>query len=205
MKRIQPAESSRQGNSIESPSTSAISEEEETYIKLTSNPQDCKERKSLSKLLVFLEHSNWSLHVWFYWIHAAFQPTVDHFWKSQPRFLTLWAFWVFLWFHLRYYSRHAYRRPWVGWDHPLKGELFKLWRSLVNVMSFKALTNLKNSRYYFSHNTRPTNIQLHCFSDAASQDYAAVVHLCSEYPHGRVDVKIVASYTPVKRQAILRL
>ena len=43
MKRIQPAESSRQENSIESPSISAISEEEETYVKLTSNPQDCKE------------------------------------------------------------------------------------------------------------------------------------------------------------------
>ena len=51
MKRIQTAESLFQRNSIETPSTSAISEEEETYAKSTTSTQDCKEGESLSKLL----------------------------------------------------------------------------------------------------------------------------------------------------------
>ena len=54
MKRIQTAESSLQGISIELPSTSAIFEEEETYAKLITIPQNCKEGESVSKLLGLL-------------------------------------------------------------------------------------------------------------------------------------------------------
>ena len=53
MKRIPIAESSLQRISIESPSTSVISEEE-TYAKSTTNLQNCKEGESVSKLLGFL-------------------------------------------------------------------------------------------------------------------------------------------------------
>lgn len=42
MRRMQTAESSLQGNCIESPTTSRISEEE-TYVKLTTSTQDCTE------------------------------------------------------------------------------------------------------------------------------------------------------------------
>ena len=42
MRRMQTAESSLQGNCIESPTTSRISEEE-TYVKLTTSTQDCME------------------------------------------------------------------------------------------------------------------------------------------------------------------
>ena len=55
---------------------------------------------------------------------------------------------------------------------------------------------------------KPANIQLHCFSNAASQGYTAVVYLRTEYPDGSVDVKFVASKTrvaPVKRQSIPHL
>ena len=48
-------------------------------------------------------------------------------------------------------------------------------------------------------NTKPADIQLHCYNDAASQGYAAVVYLCSEYPNGSIDVKFVASKTRVAR------
>ena len=34
--------------------------------------------------------------------------------------------------------------------------------------------------------------QLHCYSDAASQGYAAAVDLQSEYPNESMDVKFVA-------------
>ena len=81
-----------------------------------------------------------------------------------------------------------------------------MWSSLVD--EFKALSNLKIPRCYFQCNTKPANIQLHCFSDAASQGYAAVVYLRCEYPNGNVDVKFVASKTrvaPVKQQSIPRL
>ena len=81
-----------------------------------------------------------------------------------------------------------------------------MWSSLVD--EFKALTNLKIPRCYFSCNTKPANIQLHCFSNAASQGYTAVVYLHTEYPDGSVDVKFVASKTrvaPAKRQSIPHL
>ena len=65
-----------------------------------------------------------------------------------------------------------------GWDQPLEGELLKFWNSLMN--EFKALNDIRISRCYFSFNVNPIDIQLHCYSDAASKSYAAVIYLCSE-------------------------
>ena len=86
--------------------------------------------------------------------------------------------------------------------------MFMLLRNACPIYQIIISSSVKIPRYYFSHNTRPTNIQLHCFSDAASQGYAAVVYLRSEYPNGSVDVKLVASKTrvaPVKQQSVPHL
>ena len=80
MKRIQIVDSSLQGISIELPSTSAISEEEETYPKLTTNPQDCKEGSLFQNYLVFFGTlSSYLILLNSLSIHTAFQPTADHF------------------------------------------------------------------------------------------------------------------------------
>ena len=54
----------------------------------------------------------------------------------------------------------------------------------------------------------PVDLQLHCFSNTASQGYAAVAYLRTECPNETVDVKFVTSKTrvaPTKQQSILRL
>ena len=51
---------------------------------------------------------------------------------------------------------------------------------------------------------KPADILLHCYSDAALQDYAAAVYLQSEYPNESIDVKFVAFKTcvaSIKRQS----
>ena len=60
----------------------------------------------------------------------------------------------------------------------------------------------------FELNSKPIEIELHGFSDASSQAYAAVVYIRSIYENGGVRVQLVACKTrvaPLKRQSIPRL
>ena len=92
------------------------------------------------------------------------------------------------------------------WDDTLAEDDFKNWKSLLS--EFKTLNNLRVQRCYFFTNTTPVSIQLHGFSDASCQAYAAVAYLRSVFPDGRVDIQIVASKTrvaPIKQQSIPQL
>ena len=83
MRRIESAESSLQGNHIQFPNTSRISEEEETYAKSTANIPDCREGEYLSKLLGLLWNTQTNQFMFDFTklteYMAVFQPTVDHF------------------------------------------------------------------------------------------------------------------------------
>ena len=71
------------------------------------------------------------------------------------------------------------------------------------------MSQVKIPRCYFGEKElEPSTIQLHGFSDASRQAYAAAVYLRSEWDDGRVQVELVASKTkeaPLKRQSIPRL
>ena len=86
----------------------------------------------------------------------------------------------------------------------LQGSYLKRWNNLL--MELKALGSISVPRCYFD--SKPVNVQLHCFSDASKKAYGPMVYVRSEYTNGRVDVKLVAGKTkvaPIKEQTIPRL
>ena len=114
MKRIQTVKSSLQGNSIESPSTSAISEEEETYAKSTTNTQDCKEGESscFETTWSSLEPSNWSVRIWFFWIHWVYtQPSSQPQISSESHSQDFWPFGFLSPFVIRLKGGHRFIKP----------------------------------------------------------------------------------------------
>ena len=89
----------------------------------------------------------------------------------------------------------------IGWDDVLQGSYLKQWNDLL--MELKALGNVSVPRCYFD--SKPVNVQLHCFSDDSKKACGALVYVRSEYTNGRVDVKLVAGKTkvaPIKEQTI---
>ena len=94
----------------------------------------------------------------------------------------------------------------IDWDEELHGDSRERFNSFVS--DLQHLSNVRIPRCYFDVRSKPTNIQLHGFSDASQQAFAAVVYLRSTYEDGRVAVKFVASKTkvaPTKKQSIPRL
>jgi hypothetical protein len=79
----------------------------------------------------------------------------------------------------------------IDWDEELHGDSRERFNSFVS--DLQHLSNVRIPRYYFDVRSKPTNIQLHGFSDASQQAFAAVVYLKSTYEDGRVAVKFVAS------------
>jgi hypothetical protein len=91
----------------------------------------------------------------------------------------------------------------IDWDEELHGESRERFNSFVS--DLQHLSNVRIRRCYFDVGSKPTNIQLHGFSDASQQAFVAVVYLRSTYEDGRVAVKFVASKTkvaPTKKQSI---
>ena len=67
---------------------------------------------------------------------------------------------------------------------------------------------MKVPRCYFDSNRTVAYNQLHGFSDASDQVFAAVIYLRSSYSDGSVEVRIVGAKTrvaPTKKQSIPRL
>ena len=94
----------------------------------------------------------------------------------------------------------------VNWDQELHGETLLKWNSFLTEL--ESLNNVRIPRYYFQANSKPSSIQIHGFSDASKQAYAAVVYLRSSYDDGHVKVSLVSSKTrvaPLKQQSIPRL
>ena len=94
----------------------------------------------------------------------------------------------------------------IEWDQALEGEWLKWWNQFCG--GLEALSSVKIPRcYYLAGETMVLN-QIHGFSDASEQAYAAVVYVRSVYCSGNISVSLVASKTrvaPLKRQTIPRL
>ena len=95
----------------------------------------------------------------------------------------------------------------IDWDEELQGKALLKYNSFVT--DLQHLADVRLPRCYFSARaSRPNNIQLHGFSDASQQAFAAAVYMRSTYDNGHVEVNLVASKTkvaPTKKQSVPRL
>ena len=91
----------------------------------------------------------------------------------------------------------------VGWDDELEGFLLDKWVRLTEDLTL--LLQIKVPRCYYVANQSLRLQQLHGFSDASKDAYAAVIYLRSVYCKGEVDIRLVASKTRVASQTIPRL
>lgn len=67
----------------------------------------------------------------------------------------------------------------LNWDDVLPENLLMEWKSVLSELG--ALANLSMDRCHFNTEPRHVNLQLHGFSDASLQAYAAVVYLRTTY------------------------
>ena len=94
----------------------------------------------------------------------------------------------------------------VAWDEPLQGSALDQWNCFMS--EARALRQLSVPRCYFLLNSIPSQVQLHGFSDASEQAFAAAIYLRSVYPDGTITMRLVAAKTrvaPMKKQSIPRL
>jgi len=92
------------------------------------------------------------------------------------------------------------------WDQPLEGQYLRHWETLVEEL--KILNEVKIPRCYFKKESSQSFSEVHGFSDASENAYAAALYLRTVYEDGTVSVCLVASKTrvsPVKKQTIPRL
>ena len=61
----------------------------------------------------------------------------------------------------------------IEWDEELQGNMRSKWNSLLSEL--ESLNNISIPRCYFNPTQKPASIQLHGFSDASEQAYAALV------------------------------
>ena len=88
------------------------------------------------------------------------------------------------------------------WDKQLQGKMHDKWNMIVNEL--KSLNAIRIPRCYFYLDSSPVETQLHAFSDASSQVYAAVLYMRSVYSNGQVEVRLIASKSrvaPLKKQS----
>ena len=83
----------------------------------------------------------------------------------------------------------------VSWDDELEGFLLDKWVRLTEDLTL--LSQIKVPRCYYVANQSLRLQQLHGFSDASKDAYAAVIYLRSVYCKGEVDIRLVASKTRV--------
>ena len=93
-----------------------------------------------------------------------------------------------------------------GWDDPLPDKVLVQWQKIVS--GLQSLNGMKVPRCYFDSNRTVAYSQLHGFSDASDQAFAAVVYFRASYSDGTVEVRIIGAKTrvaPTKKQSIPRL
>ena len=83
----------------------------------------------------------------------------------------------------------------LQWDDRLDGSLLEEWVRLEK--DLVTLSQIRVPRCYSIHKQDPILQELHGFSVASEQAYAAVVYLRSVYSDGEVVIRIVASKTRV--------
>ena len=94
----------------------------------------------------------------------------------------------------------------VDWDDLVPDPIYEnwlQWRSELHLLSYKHI-----SRDYFDKKSQIASIQLHGFSDASENAYAAVVYLRMTDASGKVRISLVTSMTkvaPIKKLTIPRL
>ena len=91
----------------------------------------------------------------------------------------------------------------VDWDEPLKGRALEQWNRFME--ETKALKQIQIPRCYSLSSSSPIKVQLHGFSDASEQAFAAAIYLRAEYSDGTVTTRLVAAKTrvaPMKKQSI---
>ena len=94
----------------------------------------------------------------------------------------------------------------VDWDDLVPDPIYEnwlQWRSELHLLSNKHI-----SRYYFDKKSQVASIELHGFSDASENAYAAVVYLRMTDTSGKVRISLVTSKTkvaPIKKLTIPRL
>ena len=94
----------------------------------------------------------------------------------------------------------------MEWDSLLQGEHLKQWNSLTT--EFDILNQVRVPRCFFSKGDVPSIKELHGFSDASEQAYAAVLYLHTVSRDGAANTRLIVSktqVTPVKKQSIPRL
>ena len=92
------------------------------------------------------------------------------------------------------------------WDDPLPTELAQAWNKLIQELDI--LQNVAVPRCYFQPGIHPVSVQLHGFSDASENAYAAILYLRTSYSDVSITVRLIASktkVTPLKKQSIPRL
>ena len=102
-----------------------------------------------------------------------------------------------------------FQRLWemkVSWDDEVPDpvrDAWLRWRSEMSMLTMKYIP-----RCYYDKRTSVASMELHGFSDASEQAYAAVVYLRIECTNGSTQVALVSSKTkvaPIKRLTIPRL
>ncbi|XP_028415515.1 uncharacterized protein LOC114538580 [Dendronephthya gigantea] len=94
----------------------------------------------------------------------------------------------------------------VDWDQELVGE--RKLKFLALRSEIIQLNSIRIPGYYFCKDTNTITVELHGFSDASKNAYAAVMYFRSIYSDGRVQITLVTAKTrvaPTKQQSILRL
>ena len=94
----------------------------------------------------------------------------------------------------------------VAWDEPLQGGALDQWNCFMS--EARALRQLSVPRCCFLLNSILSRVQLHGFSDASEQAFAAAIYLRAVYPDGTITMRLVAAktrVTPMKKQSIPRL
>ncbi|KAI5732054.1 hypothetical protein M8J77_020456 [Diaphorina citri] len=79
------------------------------------------------------------------------------------------------------------------WDAPLPQNRLEEWERSVVIM--KRVKSVKIHRFFLQPSTNQVNIQLHCFTDASKDAYAAVVYFRMSSEEGSCSVSFVMSRT----------
>ena len=94
----------------------------------------------------------------------------------------------------------------IGWDESLPSHLLDTWMRWRSELPL--LSEIHIDRYYFSGSERLISLQLHGFSDASEDAYAAIVYLRSIDNCGCINLSIVIAKSrvaPIKKLTIPRL
>ena len=94
----------------------------------------------------------------------------------------------------------------VEWDKDVPDVIYREWSLWQSQLKHLACVHIP--RYYFPKDVTVSHIQLHGFSDASENAYAAVVYIRATDGNGRNHVSLVSAKTkvsPIKRLTIPRL